>query len=170
MRCTVIPAADEPAEAKAARMASQVLREGRDLCGGAARPALMSATTAASPLPATVWVPNALARSVCTAATALPSRCASAAKSPPTSSACRSPSPIRSRTLAVAIAQPSALLAKNLVSSARVVDRPPTGPKISPSGSAMCDEPAACNARCTSTSGFGPGCSNRKTLRIDESP
>ena len=116
-------------------------------------------------------VPNARARSACTAATASPSRNDSEAKSPPTSSARRSPSLIRSRTLEVAIAQPSALLAKNSVSSAEggllAVDRPD---ELAHRPAAMCVEPTACSARWISASGFGPGSNRRNIFRMAECP
>ena len=77
------------------------------------RRACMASTSAASPAaPTNVW-PVADARAAWTSATAVPSRVASPAKSPPTSSACRSPSASRSRTLAVAIAQPSTASGRN---------------------------------------------------------
>src|SRR5215213_10233064 len=79
--------------------------------------------------------------SACTDAVAAPSRSLSAAKSPPTSSACRSPSAYRSRTLAVASRQPSLALGTNVCSIATVAaGTAGSGSSISmwPSSGAMC--------------------------------
>ena len=92
--------------------------------------------------------------SACTTATVSPSRDASAAKSPPTSSARRSPSASRSRTLAWAIAQPSAEFAAKSCSMAErdrlpVRGRPRSRPAARP--------PRRCRPTAAPGAARGPG-------------
>ena len=104
------------------------------------RPAIVSSRSSialaerSSSSASTGSVPSASARSACTSATARPSRSASPAKSPPTSPACSSGAAIRSRTLVVAIAQPSTASETNCWSMPTVVGSPSRSPVIEPSG------------------------------------
>ena len=88
---------------------------------------------------------------------ATPSRSASPAKSPPASSACRSASAIRSRTLALASSQPSVAVVMNSCSIASECGSPSMSASTEPSRRAMCRAPCSASAAWISMSGLMPG-------------
>ena len=99
---------------------------------------------------------------------------ASPAKSPPTSSACRSASANRSRTLASARSQPSLAVRRNSWSIAEVDAAPPSSvgqrPSIQPRAARCARTPASVSASWISMSGLSPGLILRNTLRSESSP
>ena len=100
------------------------------------------------------------ARSWCTSASASPSRAASAAKSPPTSSACRSASANRLRTLASASVPAVGGGAQELLQHRQLERRPSlaVGPRASRRACATWSEPASVSTSWIAMSGLTPGC------------
>ncbi len=106
--------------------------------------------------------------------TASPRRWASPAKSPPTSSAKRSASAKRLRTLVSASSQPSLAVRRNCCSIASWNFSPAepveTSASTQPYSAATLSDPARVSTSWTSMSGFLPGVIRRKILSSASSP